>query len=95
MANAIPVHSKSKKKEAPQPPTVTTANPETKPEDLLARAQAVVATEIPEVLDEQVNQIGQAGKYGNIKSVTEQAYDVLNRKGEPTGEVRYHTRIDH
>lgn len=104
MADAIPVHGKSKvKKEVPV--EVTPHSPEGGFKDakeeqaakdaLLAKAKEIVAAEVPVVPDELVNTLGQEKNYGKIQSVTEMPYDVVNRKGEPTGEVRTHLRINH
>lgn len=94
MADAVPVHSKSKKQKASEIEVVT--HGDTTREDLLARAQEIVDSEAPaQVLDEQVNQIGQLSSYGKFQKVMEVPYDVRDRKGEPTGEVRTAIRIDH
>lgn len=101
MANAVPVNSG--KRAAPAAPVVTPHIDTTDPKEvkaaqdrLLERAREIVEGEVPaEVRDDQVNGIGQASMYGKLKAVTEVPYEVLNRKGEATGEVRTCIKIDH
>lgn len=95
MANAIPVNSKPKAK-AEVAPEVNAV--ESKPEDLLARAREIAASEVPaEILDEQVNQIGQSNKYGKVKAVHEIPYEAVKRDadGNLKTVARIAIRVDH
>lgn len=94
MADAIPV-SKPSRKPKEEPAVVTTREGGKTAAELLAYAQDLVANEAPaRILDEQVNQIGQATAYGKIKAVSEIEYRV---KDEDTGKsvLRSAIRIDH
>lgn len=100
MANAIPVHSKGAKEEVkievqPHGDFKDAKERQAAVDALLQRAQQIAASEVPVIPDELVGSIGQASSYGKFKSVTEVPYDVINRKGDPTGEVRTVIRIDH
>ena len=95
MANAIPVNSKPKKQaeKAPEVNAVEMSN-----DELLAKAREIVESEVPaEILDEQVNQIGQINKYGKIKAVTEIPYEAVKRDGDGNLKTVARTaiRIDH
>lgn len=96
MANAIPVSRQSKVKAAPEAEVVThDSEGALSKEALLARAKEIVEGEAPaQILDEQVNQIGQASNYGKFQKVSEVPYPVHDRKGEVIGE-RTCIRIDH
>lgn len=95
MANAIPVSRQTKSK-APESEVVTHGGDGALTKDeLLARAKDIVESEAPaQILDEQVNQIGQQSNYGKFQRVSEVPYPVHDRKGEVVGE-RTCIRIDH
>lgn len=94
MANAIPVNTPVPAVQAE--PSVETMGGELTEAELLKRGQEIVAAEKPvKVLDEQVNQIGQLSVYGNIAAVKAIPYEAVDRKGNPTGEMRTHIRVDH
>lgn len=101
MANAVPVGSKSAKKQIVTEVVIHDSTGDEKADaqkksDLMAKAKVILASEVPEVPDELVNSIGQASNYGKTPlKVSEQPYDVLDRKGEPTGQQRVAIRIDH
>jgi hypothetical protein len=93
MANAIPVHSKPQKAKDTGPEVIVH---ESKAADLLARAQEILDSEAPaQILDEQVNQVGQMSSYGKAQRIIEVPYPKQNFRGEPTGETNICIRIDH
>jgi hypothetical protein len=95
MANAIPVNSKNNPKETPAEVKTHGGEGGLSKEALQERANEIVAGEVPaRILDEQVNQIGQASSYGKYQSVQEVSYPVYDRKGEVVSE-RTCIRIDH
>lgn len=100
MADAIPVHGKGKKEDkAPEATPFYEGTDkkelEAKRSELLAKAKDIVSAEVPDVPDELVNTLGQQKNYGKFSKVEEIPYPVMDRKGEPTGDVRTVIRITH
>jgi hypothetical protein len=92
MANAIPVNSKPAKVKEVGPEIIVH---ESSPADVLARANEILAAEVPTVKDEQVNQIGQATSYGKAQKIMEIAYPEMTLDGKPTGKFNTCLRVDH
>ena len=100
MADAVPVSRRAK----PEPAKIavevqgefkTDKERKEAEEAALAFAKQITAESIPEVPDSLVNTLGQEKNYGKIKAVKVIEYEVKDRKGEPTGQMRTYHRVDH